>query len=308
MIWNRKEVKRNARSAFKRNYILCVLAALLLAIFVEQGREGRSSHPEKQQTAAVQSEAGIDSSGYSADEENMGDDSWLWKKLPGYSVAKKLPWMGQSVLDVVPTFRSAIVALSLWMLLILLLVNIFISTAFEVGIRRFFLDNTESKAEPGAIFSGFTGGNYGKIVLTLVIRNIKIVLWTLCLIIPGIIKSIEYTMIPYILAEEPELSRKEVFERSYQLMDGNKWGTFVLSLSFIGWQLLGALTGGLLDVLWTNPYRAAAEAELYRQLRDDLRRREEQQKQQKQQNTWSGTEQEPWYGAARFEGDENNLR
>lgn len=137
------------------------------------------------------------------------------------------------------------------------------------------------------------------------IRNIKIVLWTLCLIIPGIIKSIEYTMIPYILAEEPELSRKEVFERSYQLMDGNKWGTFVLSLSFIGWQLLGALTGGLLDVLWTNPYRAAAEAELYRQLRDDLRRREEQ---QKQQNTWSGTEQEPWYGAARFEGDENNLR
>lgn len=109
-------------------------------------------------------------------------------------------------------------------------------------------------------------------------------------------------MIPYILAEEPELSRKEVFERSYQLMDGNRWGSFVLSLSFIGWQLLGALTGGLLDVLWTNPYKAAAEAELYRQLRDDLRRREV------QQNAWSEPTQEPWYGAAHFEGDENNLR
>ena len=66
-------------------------------------------------------------------------------------------------------------------------------------------------------------------------------LWSLLFVIPGIIKSYEYRMIPYILSENPNISRKRAFEISKQMMKGNKWDTFVLDLSFIGWQILSGI-------------------------------------------------------------------
>ena len=65
---------------------------------------------------------------------------------------------------------------------------------------------------------------------------------------PGIIKSYEYRMIPYILAENPSINWREAFRLSKAMMDGQKWNTFVLDLSFIGWDLLSAVTGGLLGL------------------------------------------------------------
>ncbi len=67
-------------------------------------------------------------------------------------------------------------------------------------------------------------------------RDLYTVLWTLCLIIPGIVKSYEYKMIPYILAENPRILRKRAFEISKNMMDGEKWNAFVIDLSFIGWK------------------------------------------------------------------------
>ena len=62
-------------------------------------------------------------------------------------------------------------------------------------------------------------------------------------------------MIPFLLAENPQMNRKEAFEKSRQMMKGNKWATFVLDLSFIGWSLLGIITFGLVNIFFAGPYQ-----------------------------------------------------
>lgn len=74
-------------------------------------------------------------------------------------------------------------------------------------------------------------------------------------------------MVPYLLAENPDMSREEVFAMSKRMMDGNKWNAFVLDLSFVGWLILGALTLNIVNVLYTNPYRYLTSAELYHTLK-----------------------------------------
>ena len=73
-------------------------------------------------------------------------------------------------------------------------------------------------------------------------------------------------MIPYLLAENPELTEEEVFRLTKRMMDEHKLEAFVLDLSFLGWALLGALTLGILNLIFTNPYKAATDAELFRWL------------------------------------------
>jgi uncharacterized membrane protein len=99
------------------------------------------------------------------------------------------------------------------------------------------------------------------------LRNIYNALWYFT-IIGGVIKTYEYRMIPYILAENPKIKRKEAFELSKQMMKGNKWNTFVLDMSFFGWNFLSVLTFGVLSILYVNPYSAATIAELYIILRE----------------------------------------
>lgn len=80
--------------------------------------------------------------------------------------------------------------------------------------------------------------------------------------IPAIVKSLEYSMIPYLLAEHPEMSTEQAFAASKYLTDGHKGHLFVLELSFIGWILLGMLCCGI-GVIFVMPYILASEAEAY---------------------------------------------
>lgn len=145
-----------------------------------------------------------------------------------------------------------------------ILYSIFAGNVFEVGGCRFFEENSEHKAKIGLILDGFKNGAYLRNVSTIFLRNLYSILWTFCLIIPGIVKSLEYKMIPYILAENPTISRKRAFELSKQMMDGQKWDAFVLDLSFIGWDLLGAITFGIVGILYVSPYVNATWAEFYK--------------------------------------------
>ena len=87
--------------------------------------------------------------------------------------------------------------------------------------------------------------------------------WSLLFIIPGIIAGYSYAMTRYILAERPELTAQEALEHSRTMMAGNRWRLFCLQLSFIGWDILAALTLGIGN-LWLNPYKQAATAAFYR--------------------------------------------
>lgn len=97
------------------------------------------------------------------------------------------------------------------------------------------------------------------------INTVFILLWTLLLIIPGIIKSLSYSMSYYILIDNPDISANDARKQSMQLMDGNKWRLFCLEFSFIGWILLSMLTLGIL-LFWVAPYMEVARVEFYESL------------------------------------------
>ena len=77
-------------------------------------------------------------------------------------------------------------------------------------------------------------------------------------------------MIPYILAENPKIQRKKAFILSKEMMKGNKWKTFILDLSFLGWELLSIFTFGLLNIFYINPYKVATTVELYEVLKKQI--------------------------------------
>ena len=148
------------------------------------------------------------------------------------------------------------------------LIEIFALNIFVIGGSGFFaklFDNGEPSLSE--LVAGFKGSVYGRNLITMFLRNLFTVLWTLLFIIPGIIKSYEYSMIPYILADDPTLDRRAAFARSKELTQGSKWALFVFDLSFVGWWLLSGLTLGILNILYVSPYYNAAKAKIYLELK-----------------------------------------
>ena len=97
------------------------------------------------------------------------------------------------------------------------------------------------------------------------LQSLYILLWSLLLIIPGILASYSYAMTEFILAECPDLTAGEAIARSKALMYGNRWRLFCLQFSFIGWSILCTLTLGIGN-LWLTPYTHAATAAFYREI------------------------------------------
>lgn len=146
------------------------------------------------------------------------------------------------------------------------LFGIFVANAITVGVSNYFIKNTYSKPSFKDAFSGFKV-KYGRNIGTLFVTGIKVVLWSILFIIPGIIKTYEYAIIPYILADDAEISPKDVFKKAKQMMKGNKWRLFKLEFSFIGWFVLCVLTLGI-GTLFLIPYVNAANAEFYAELKN----------------------------------------
>ena len=141
-------------------------------------------------------------------------------------------------------------------------VDILLINPLEVGIRRFFTRNLYEKAQIRELAFGFDH-SYKNVIHVMFFRDLHIFLWSLLFIIPGIVKSYEYRMIPYLLADYPDMPKDDAFAISKYMMSGNKWKTFVLDLSFILWWLGSAFTLGLLGLFYGDPYMAQTGAVLY---------------------------------------------
>lgn len=94
-------------------------------------------------------------------------------------------------------------------------------------------------------------------------------LWSLLLIVPGIIKFYAYAMTPYILIDNPELSANQAINLSCKMMKGHKFDLFFLQLSFIGWGILSVFTGGI-GLLWLMPYMMSAQAAFYQDIKKNF--------------------------------------
>ena len=134
----------------------------------------------------------------------------------------------------------------------------------QLGYAKYLLkQHNRQEAGISDLFSEFE--RFGQGFAQKFLRNLYTFLWSLLFIIPGIIKGLSYAMTPYLMAENPELSAQDAIRLSIQLMEGHKGDLFWLHLTFIGWDLLAALTMNI-GYLVLNPYRNAAEAAFYRQL------------------------------------------
>lgn len=143
----------------------------------------------------------------------------------------------------------------------------FVASPIIVGKNRYFMEHRAFDSKFDRLFWSFKSGRYMNVVKIMFWRELKIFLWSLLFVIPGIIKSYEYSMVPYILAENPHISSERAFELSRQMTKGEKWKIFVLDLSFLGWRILGVLCCCVGEI-FLQPYVEATYAELYQVMRE----------------------------------------
>ena len=174
--------------------------------------------------------------------------------------------------NVLPSMFSSILTILSGGFFVGLLSSIFIGNVISVGEQYYFIKNHNGNPGLSEIFQGFKG-NYLNVVKIMFIMELKIMLWLLLLVVPGIIKAYEYSMIPCLLAENPNITTDEAFSLSKQMTTGQKMDLFVLDLSFLGWYCLGFLCFGI-GALFVKPYDVAAFTEVYLNLKESVKKDE----------------------------------
>lgn len=220
-MWNRQQVKEQAKQIMKRNYWKMFVVTLIASILT-------------------------------------GEKTTIIERVQDFT-SNNLSYDSQ------PIFYSFISVASI----LGILYTIFIGNVIVVGKNGYFIKNHDENPELGEIFKGFKG-NYLNVVKIMFLMDLKTLLWLLLFIIPGFVKSYEYSMIPYLLAENPNLSASQAFSLSKQMTTGQKMDLFVLDLSFLGWIILGLICCGI-GILFVLPYPEATRAEVYLILKESVK-------------------------------------
>lgn len=244
-MWTRSELKEKAKAYVKRSYWPLVLVSLILAVitggFSNGGNSGRD---------------------YSTDWSGGVDGGDIASRITGNITGIDWALVG-GIMAIAAVFAVAVIAIAV-------IVSIFVLNPIEVGCRRYFIEAAYGEVTMkniSVLVMAFKDGKYGNIVKTMFLKGLYQFLWSLLLVVPGIVKSYEYRMIPYILAENPDVTTEEAFRLSKEMMDGEKWETFVLDLSFIGWALVAGITCGIAGIFWVNPYVNMTGTALYETLK-----------------------------------------
>ena len=278
-MWTRKELKEKGKLSFKRNYWKAVLVSLLLVFMVRGavnfGFGGRGGSNESDANAVTTQAEQSETVGQDQDIIELPEIVLNPSDLIDSDDPDSIP---VGFTDFLIELRNTIggigilalvvggILLFIVLFIVIAAIHAFLFNPLEAGTARFFVRNLNDKAEIRELAYCYDHG-YLNVVKTVFLRDLYIVLWGLLLIIPGIIKSYEYRMVNYILAENPEMNTKDVFAMSRDMMRGNKWRAFVLDLSFLGWHLLSLITIGLVGIFYVFPYKNMTNAALYEFLR-----------------------------------------
>ena len=238
-MWTRKLLKDNAKQALRGRYWRVFLVCLVGALLTGQLNTGSSAGSDSSAIGTV------DLGPVAVNTVNPAIQRLLYLLLP-----------------------LGLLLTVLLLLALFLVVQALFMSIVRVGWCRYMNLNRSEEPLFLTLFSGF-GPNYWSLVRGCFYSDIRIFLYTLLLIVPGIIKGYEYRFVPYLLAENPQLAPARAAELSSIMSDGEKWRMFVLDLSFIGWRLLGALLFGV-GTLFVIPYYEATFAELYAAMRAKL--------------------------------------
>ncbi len=259
--WNRAMLKQQAKGCMRRYYWTAVLACVIFLLLQFSG------------TAGTASSSNSDSAVYGQIEENSGN---VYRKefdvplLEEYTERFTYAQSGKGVFYGIINSGTGLMLL-MAIILIRLALSLFIINPIRVGLSSFFYRNRTVKTGIGELAFAFNRNDFWPVVKTMFRRELSVILWSFLLVIPGMIKAYEYSMVEYILAENPGISTRDALSLSSQMTRGYKWELFVLDLSFFGWYLLGQVTFGLVDIFYTNPYRFATAAEAYEFLKTRVR-------------------------------------
>jgi len=231
-MWTRGGLKARAKEVLRGNYWKAFLVSLVIGFATGGGGGGGG---------------GGSSSRWNS---NYNNSSW------GDMGEELLLFIGAFLVILAVVFVAALV------------ISILLASPLEVGGRRYFIQSAQYFDNSKCFRFAFDGHNYLGIVGTMLLKKIFLFLWTLLFIIPGIVKGYAYRMVPYILADNPNIGARRAIELSNNMTQGHKFDMFVLDLSFIGWYLLGVLAIGI-GVLFVAPYDHATNAELYLALRQN---------------------------------------
>lgn len=239
-MWTRKELKTKAKEALKRNYWKVVLVSVLVILLSGGFSYGFSG-----------------GSGGSSPKEEISE----MQEMTTSPATEAL-----SSADLIIIVIVAIVIFTVVFCIVFAIayaIAAFLYNPVLVGVDRFMLKSVDDKAEVKEIAYAFDH-SYMNVVKTMFFKDLYVFLWTLLFVIPGVYKKYQYRMVPYIMAEHPEMNYKEALELSKNMMDGEKWHAFVLDLSFVLWHVLGIITCGILEAFYIAPYQNLTNAELYR--------------------------------------------
>lgn len=235
MEWTRKALKEKAKFSVKAFYWKSVLVAFILALVSGGFGGGSGRGSDNGETTEVTGNAFID------------------------GIGGKYVGMLAFILGLAAVVILVVVIASLAL-------SILVFNPLQIGCKKYFLHASDGNADLNHMGYGFKN-NYMNVVTVVFLQNLFIFLWSLLLIVPGIVKAYQYRMIPYLLAEDPNLSFSEAKNLSTEMMAGEKWDAFVLDLSFLLWQILAAVTFNIVGIFWVNPYYQYTCVELYKVLR-----------------------------------------
>ncbi|WP_343343056.1 DUF975 family protein [Terrisporobacter petrolearius] len=257
-MWESSQLKEIAKINFKRCYWKAVLVSFIA--FALAGGMGQAAN-------SVNDIREDYNSAYSAYNENYTEEyEDISLDLKGEATN-----IYQNIFQNIFADGLVLLFVNIFVVVIILslLIKLLIAYPIIVGKNNYFMGIRHKDKPVKSILFLYKSGKLKSSIFTMFMKDLFIYLWSLLFLIPGIVKSYEYRMIPYILSENPKISRKRAFEISKNMMYGNKCGALLLDISFIGWYLLSIFTLGLLDIFYVNPYVESTNAELYAFLREE---------------------------------------
>ena len=231
-----KEIKRHALDSLRGNWGIAIVGAIIASML--GGIEGSSSSFSFSGGSGGSSTSGSTEQGSAMDQEQL---------------------------SMLLSIMIPIILVTLFISIVMSIAFFIVGSAVGVGYARFNLYLVDGiKPTLGTIFNYF---RYLKTtILAKLLVELKVILGLILFIVPGIIASYKYAMVNYVIAENPEISVRDALYESARLMDGNKWRFFCFGLSFIGWDLLVAVSFGI-AAIWVVPYEQAAIAKFYQEIK-----------------------------------------
>jgi uncharacterized membrane protein len=259
-MWTRKELKTKAKDVLRVTYWKAFLISLIIGFVGGNGGSGGGGVSLPIDFGNPFNSETWDFGGNSPFNRNDGNDS-----LQNFS-----DLFGEIVNnEFFPVIVGIVLLVFIVIMAFIFAFRIFLCYPLEVGGRRYFIRAAQNDNNMNHIEYGFRKTKYIAIIKAMLWKDFLNFLWFLLLIIPGIVKSYAYRMVPYILADNANIGYRRALAISNRMTDGQKFRMFVLDLSFIGWYLLGTIAL-FVGVLFVMPYENATKAELYLVLRQNV--------------------------------------